>query len=158
MSFDKLTKHKNNIKTLKRNSLCKTQEGGGYKKGSSRSSSRSSSRTKINEYVYLSSQISTQQNADINYKEIGVIHITESGAVNVLTKFATGIANLFGSKGFDNSIYDKARNSALKKLIFQVKNNQKVCNLRMDIENLGYPSSLFFVHLYGTLLEKIVKM
>jgi uncharacterized protein YbjQ (UPF0145 family) len=102
----------------------------------------------------LTENISTQPNADINYKEIGVVHITDSGAVNALKGFATGIANIFGSKGFDNSVYDRARNSALNKLMNQIdKNKQKVCNLRMDVEN-NPQSSLFFIHLYGTLLER----
>ena len=105
-------------------------------------------------YIYNSSNISTQQNQDINYKEVGIIHITESGAVNILKGFATGVANIFGSKGFDNSVYDKARNVALSKIMKQINTQtQKICNLRMEIEN-NPASSLFFIHLYGTLLEK----
>jgi hypothetical protein len=141
MVNSKLSKHKNkklnkhNKKTLRINKL----------KGGAGSSEL---------YIYNSSNISTQQNQDINYKEVGIIHITESGAVNILKGFATGVANIFGSKGFDNSVYDKARNVALGKIMKQINTQtQKICNLRMDIEN-NPASSLFFIHLYGTLLEK----
>jgi len=139
MNNTKLIKSKN-IKQ-KSQTLKKTknlQDGGGHKE----------------DYVYLSSQITTQQNNDPNYKEVGVIHITESGAVNFITGFATGVANIFGSKGFDNSIYDRARNSAIRKIIAQIDSKQKICNLRMDVEK-DNQTSLFFIHLYGTLLEKI---
>lgn len=131
---NKLTKHKNS-KFRK----SKTQKGGAGVKA---------------DYIFTSTNISTQPNTDMNYKELGIIHITESAAVNALKDFATGIANIFGSKGFDNSVYDKARNLALKKIISQIdEKTQKICNLRMDVEN-NPQSSLFFLHLYGTLLEK----
>ena len=105
------------------------------------------------DYIYLSKNVSTQPNTDINYKEIGIAHITESGAINALKGFATGIVNVFGAKGFDNSVYDVTRNKALKKIMEQLDANQKICNLRMDVEN-NPASSLFFIHLYGTLLQK----
>ena len=66
---------------------------------------------------------------------------------------AIGLLNKFGSKGFDNTIYDTTRNLALNKLQSMLNSNQKVCNLRMEIENISQ-SQLFFIHLYGTLLEK----
>ena len=130
-------KNKNNKKTLKINNL-----KGGASEG------------KPDVYIYKSPTISTQQNQDINYKEVGIIHITESGAVNMLKEFATGVANIFGRKGFDNSVYDKARNVALDKIMKHINTQtQKICNLRMEVEN-NPASSLFFIHLYGTLLEK----
>lgn len=106
-----------------------------------------------NLYIFNSNQISNQQNYNNNYKEIGIIHITESGAINLIRSAATGLLNVFGSKGFDNTIYDKTRNLALNRLQSMLKSNQKVCNLRMEIENISQ-SQLFFIHLYGTLLEK----
>lgn len=105
------------------------------------------------DYIYLSKNISTQPNTDMSYKEIGIAHVTDSGAINALKGLATGVANMFGSKGFDNSVYDITRNKALEKLMDQLDKNQKVCNLRMDVEN-NPASSLFFIHLYGTLLQK----
>ena len=134
-----INKNKYDKKTLKINNL----------KGCN---SKSTDKTDL--YIYNSSNISTQQNQDINYKEVGIIHITESGAVNMLKEFATGVANIFGRKGFDNSVYDKARNVALDKIMKHINTQtQKICNLRMEVEN-NPASSLFFIHLYGTLLEK----
>ena len=134
-----INKNKYDKKTLKINNL----KGG---------NSKSTDKTDL--YIYNSSNISTQQNQDINYKEIGIIHITESGAVNMLKGIATGVANIFGRKGFDNSVYDKARNVALDKIMKHINTQtQKICNLRMEVEN-NPASSLFFIHLYGPLLEK----
>ena len=106
-----------------------------------------------NSYIFSSSRLTTQENKDPNYKEVGIIHITESGAINVLRNAATDFANIFGHKGFDNVIFDQARNEALQKLYNTLTPNQKVCSIKMDIENLTI-SKLFFVHIYGTLLEK----
>jgi hypothetical protein len=104
------------------------------------------------DYVFSSEFISTQQNTDASYREVGVVHVTDSTAINVIRGMATGFANFFGKKGFDNRVFDIARNSALTKLEEQiVKRNQKVSNLRMEVSS---DQTLVFVHLYGTLLQK----
>lgn len=105
----------------------------------------------VNNFIFPSKNISTQQNYDPNYEEIGVVHVTDSTAINALRGAVTGIANFFGSKGFDNSVYDIARNSALQKLTKQITANQKISNLRMEA---SFDQSLVFIHLYGTLLQK----
>ena len=141
MTYNKLTKNKNNKsrKTIKRSKVNHNLTGGSNDPAT---------------YIYSSHNITSQQNQDPNYKEIGIVHITESAAINALKGFATGVANIFGAKGFDNSVYDKARNTALNKIMKQIDTKkQKICNLRMDVEN-NPQSSLFFIHLYGTLLEK----
>jgi hypothetical protein len=103
-------------------------------------------------YVYSSKFISTQQNTDADYSEVGIIHVSDSTGINAIREMATGFANFFGSKGFDNRVYDIARNNALKKLNEKIdERTQKVCNLRMEV---SYDKSLVFVHLYGTLLQK----
>ena len=105
-------------------------------------------------FIFPSKYVSTQQNTDINYREAGIVHITQTGAINILRGIGTGIANIFGKGGFDTSVYDKARNNAISKIVSKINtNNQKICNLRMDVEN-NPESSSFFVHLYGTLLER----
>ena len=101
-------------------------------------------------FIFPSTKISTQPNTDSSYKEIGIIHITESAAINFIRDSTTEFMNLFGSAGFDNTIYDKCRNKALFKLNCHIKNGQKVCNMRMEIDS---EKSLLFVHIYGTLLE-----
>ena len=68
-------------------------------------------------------------------------------------EFATGVVNIFGRKGFYNSVYDKERNVALDKIMKHIiLQTHKICNLRMEVEN-NPASILFFIHLYGTLLE-----
>ena len=104
----------------------------------------------INNFIFSSKKISTQQNSDSNYEEIGIVHVTESTAINVIRGAVTGFANFFGSKGFENSVYDIARNNALEKLTKQIKDNQKISNLRMEA---SFDQTLVFIHLYGTLLQ-----
>jgi hypothetical protein len=136
--------NKLNKKTLKKSKVNCNIKGGG-------TSSKSNNKQV---FIFPSTYVSTQPNTDINYKEVGVVHITQSGAINILRGMATGVANMFGKGGFDTSIYDIARNNALNKIISQINTNtQKICNLRMDLEN-NPQSSSFFIHLYGTLLEK----
>ena len=101
-------------------------------------------------YIFSSNQISTQYNTDPRFNEIGIIHVTDSDAVGSFRAIGTGVANVFGAKGFDNSIIDKARNKALIKMAKMLTNKQKVCALRMEITQ---NPQLIFVHLYGTLLE-----
>ena len=149
-SYTKLTKYnkkhnKNKPKTLKTKAikskirskpLSHIQKGGG------------------NINIFDTTNISTQPNEDKNYKEIGVVHITESEGINFIKNIGTGVANLFGRKGFDNSSYDKAREKALFKILKMITIDQKICNLRMDID-VSSKSNLVFVHLYGTLLQKM---
>jgi hypothetical protein len=103
-------------------------------------------------FIFSSKQLSTQSNTDTEYEEVGIIHITDSAAINALREAGTGVMNFFGSKGFDNVVFDTCRNSALQKLMEQVEPNQKVCNLRMTVDNVD--PKLIFVHIYGTLLQK----
>jgi hypothetical protein len=100
--------------------------------------------------VFASDKISTQPCNDPEYKEIGIIHMSDSVGLNALRNAATNIFNLVGAKGFDNKIYDKLRNSCLEKLKKTVKENQRVCNLRIEIER---DAQLIYLHLYGTLME-----
>ena len=137
--------NKLNKKTLKKSKVNRNIKGGGLSKKSGKSKQL---------FIFPSTYVSTQSNTDMNYREVGIIHITQAGAINILRGFATGVANVFGKGGFDTSIYDIARNNALSKIISQINTNtQKICNLRMDVEN-NPQSSSFFIHLSGTLLER----
>jgi hypothetical protein len=103
-------------------------------------------------YVFLTDKITTQPNTDDSYKEIGIIHLTESDAINIIRGFATGVSNIFGAKGFDNSLIDSLRNSTLNRLNGMIEPDQKVCNLRMEIDSSN--PKLVFHHVYGTLFKK----
>jgi len=89
------------------------------------------------------------------YQSLGIIHLTESTAINIARGLFTSVANVFGKAGFDNTIFDKLRNSALKKIkeIVKQKNSDlRVYNLRMDFETNA--EGTIFLHAYGDLCEK----
>lgn len=96
-------------------------------------------------------KISMEMNKDPEYVERGIIHTTTVGAINAVRGFATGIANIFGSKGFDNTIYDQKREEVLKDLQKSLGDKQKICNLRMEIDS---GPEIFFIHTYGSLYER----
>ena len=102
--------------------------------------------------IFKTTRLNTEPNTETGYHQVGIIHVTESGASNAVRHFLTGVANIFGRKGFDGKIYDAVRTSALTKLEKQLTGDQKVCNLRIDFENTVNDSIL--VHLYGTLYDK----
>jgi hypothetical protein len=103
-------------------------------------------------YLFSSDKISIQSMPS-DYKQIGIIHISDSAGLNFVRQFGTNVANTFGSKGFDNSIYDELRNKVLTKLQGMIENNNKVFNVRIDVESSGATSATVFVHLYGDLCE-----
>ena len=106
----------------------------------------SGGKTEKNEkVVFLTDKISTQSNQDEQYKEIGVVHMSEAGSVNVVREFGTGLANVLGKGGFDSTIYDEIRDKTLNKLNNLIKDNQKVCSLKIDVENVK-ANKLFYIH------------
>jgi hypothetical protein len=103
--------------------------------------------------IYTSDKISIQS-IPTNYKSIGILHITESGAINAIRDIGTGFFNAFGNKGFDNVIYDDLRKNTFDKVINNLKNEQKVFNLRLDFET-NTQGTTIFLHIYGDLCEPI---
>jgi hypothetical protein len=106
------------------------------------------------EHFFESTAITTQPNASAGYKEVGIIHITHSRGINAARSIGTGLFNFFGAQGFDNTIFDIARNEGLGLLRekMKVNNIDKVCNLRMETDNSN--PNLFVLNLYGTALRK----
>jgi hypothetical protein len=102
--------------------------------------------------IFLSGNISTQPNTDDTYREVGIVHLTDTAGINAIRGFATELSNFFGSKGFDNPLIDHLRNKTLARLNKLIGPNQKVCNLRMEIDSSA--PKLMFHHVYGTLLQK----
>jgi hypothetical protein len=109
-----------------------------------------------NAHIFDDNRLSTQENKDNTYNEIGIIHTCESVAINIIRSTATGFLNMFGSKGFDNTIFDKARNDCLisiqERLNIDKLNVYKVCNIRF--EAITVDPSLITMNAYGTLLIK----
>jgi len=103
--------------------------------------------------IFLSENISMQSIPN-NYKQIGILHLTDSAAINAIRDIGTGFFNAFGSKGFDNIIYDNLRKTVFDKVKDTLKNKQKVFNLRLDFEG-NTQGTTIFLHLYGDLCEPI---
>ena len=102
--------------------------------------------------IFPSAKMTSQQNSDPAYVESGIIHMSESQAINAVRGTLTSFANVFGAKGVDNTIYDNLRNLTLNKLENMLKPDEKICNLRMEFAN-PMPDLLYH-HIYGTLLKK----
>lgn len=109
-----------------------------------------------NVHILSDPRLTTQDNKDSSYNEIGIIHTCESVAINIVRSTATGLFNMFGSKGFDNSIFDIARNDCLNnmkaKLDSEPGNAYKISNIRF--EAITVDPSLITMNAYGTLLIK----
>ena len=108
----------------------------------------------VSTYLFKYPKITTEPNRNAAELPLGVIHVTDSAGINAARTFGTGISNFFGSKGFDNKIYDDLRNSVLNKLktVMEVGNIDKVCNLRMEMDST-HPS-LILANIYGTAYGK----
>ena len=106
------------------------------------------------DHFFESTAITTQPNTSAGYKEVGIIHITHSRGINAARAVGTGLFNFFGAQGFDNTIFDIARNEGLALLRDKMNDNKinKVCNLRMETDNSN--PNLFVLNLYGTALRK----
>lgn len=133
------------------NKVTRRKRGGGWF-GPDKPPTQKPDTSDLSLFVFNTTSISTEPNNDPSYKQIGIIHFTDSGSINALREFATGIANVFGKKGFDNTIYDKIRNTALTTLLSKIQPNQKACNIRMEFEN--NMQDTIFIHIYGTLYQK----
>ena len=112
----------------------------------------------VDTYLFTSTDISTQPNIDPTYEEIGIIHDTETAGISLVRGAVTDFANIFGAKGFDNTIFDNLRNTLLSKLEERLKTiaagsklQVKISNLRMDID---IQETLIIMTAYGTLLSK----
>jgi len=103
------------------------------------------------DYFYVNSNISTELNKDKTYKREGVLHFTDSVGINAIRSGLTAIGNLFGSKGIENVMYDKLRNTALQKVGILLGDDRRCYNTRMDFERFN---DTLFIHIYGTVYVK----
>ena len=143
------TKRNKNRKTLRK------KRGGMWPFGNTNQGQPSQPPQQNNSNVLINDRITTDpNNNNSKYKEIGIIHTTEAVGINFVRGFVTNISNTFGLKGVDVSRYDVARNNIIKKLLGLISPKQKICNLRMEIDNT--PQSIY-IHAYGTLLELLEK-
>jgi hypothetical protein len=106
----------------------------------------------INAFIFKSSNLSTQENRDPSYKEVGIAHITEASGIDAAKGAITKLSNMFGESGVESSVYDKTRNNALKRLQSMIPENHKINNIRFEVSTPN--SRSIFLHVYGTIFEK----
>ncbi len=107
------------------------------------------------DFLFMDRRVSTQENRDPTYMEVGIIHYSKPFAISLLRDFIGDIANMFGNAGIDNSVIDKARNEGLQEVLSKLKPNQKISNLKMEMERID--ESLILINIYGTVMHKIAK-
>jgi hypothetical protein len=98
-------------------------------------------------HIFYSNRISTQQNTDNSFKEVGVIHLTGSKGINTIRR----LVDLVQQKGFFNNPIDLMHNETLQQLEKKIPAEHKVCNLRSEIDQSS--PTLVSHHIYGTLLR-----
>ena len=140
-SFTKNKSKKPNKKSKKKNNkiiLPKSLKGG----------------KKDNLNLLLTQKLSFNLNRDGNYEEVGLVHITEVGAISKLRDKISDFFNYFGQSGYEGSVYDVCRHNALKRLYRVLKKqgkNHKICGIVMEIDTADKD---VFVHAYGTLYRR----
>lgn len=87
------------------------------------------------------------------YKTIGIVHATTAQPINFLRDFGNDLANAFGAKGFDGSLFARTRNDAVSEILKQASNKQKIQNVNFDFELKG--DQLIIMTAWGTLLQEI---
>ena len=85
------------------------------------------------------------------YKTIGLVHATTAQPINLMRDWGNDIANAFGQKGFDDTLFAKARTDAVAELLSQVSNKQKIKDPHFDVELKG--DQLIIINAWATLLE-----
>jgi hypothetical protein len=103
--------------------------------------------------LFFSKKISTEANTDPHYRMIGMVSFSDTEGINALRTIGTDIANFFGRKGFDMSVFDSLRISTLEKIEKLLEPNQKICSCRMEFDQ-GATGTNIFHHFYGTLFQK----
>ena len=102
-------------------------------------------------YLYINTNISTEENRDKSYKREGVLHFTDSVSVGADQKTIMSLGSVIGSRGIETTTYDKLRNVALQKVGILIGENRRCYNTKFDFERNG---ETILVHIYGTVYVK----
>jgi len=97
--------------------------------------------------------LSMASNSDPNYIEKGIVFFTRSKGIDAFTDAGTAIFNFFGESGFEGKAYEYCKLECLQGLLEKIpdKNNQKLCNVKIDVETNN--KQTIFAHGYGQLYE-----
>jgi len=102
-------------------------------------------------YLYMNTNISTEENRDKSYKREGVLHFTDSISVGAGQTTVMSLGSVIGSRGIETTTYDKLRNVALQKIGILLGENRRCYNTKIDFERNG---ETILVHIYGTVYAK----
>lgn len=116
----------------------------------------SNTNTNTNTNIINNRRFSTGKPTYKNMVSKGLVHLTESVGINIARDIGSGVANLFGSSGFESTLYDEVKTKAFNKLS-SMMNNKKlyVGNIKIDIET---DKNTIFCHLVGTIYMKQEKI
>lgn len=134
----------------------KSSNGNGS--GNSRSKSNKGGATDT-VFILENLRLSTQDNKDPLYIEKGIVHTSESVAINIVRGAVTDLFNVVGLSGFNNTLFDTARDTCLKNMALKLDTTYpgrdvKISNIRF--EAITIDPTLITMNAYGTLLEKKV--
>jgi hypothetical protein len=102
-------------------------------------------------YLYMNTNISTEENRDKTYKREGVLHFTDSASVGANQTAVMSLGSIIGTRGIETTTYDKLRNVALQKVGILLGENRRCYNTQIDFERNG---ETILVHIYGTVYSK----
>jgi hypothetical protein len=108
-------------------------------------------------FIFSNAKLSTQENKDPSYIEMGIVHTSESVAINIVRGTVTDIFNVVGLSGFNNTLFDTARDNCLKNMLLKLDTTYpgrdvKISNIRF--EAITIDPTLITMNAYGTVLEK----
>jgi hypothetical protein len=114
--------------------------------------------TADNAFIFLNTRLSTQENKDPSYIEMGIAHTSDSVAINIVRGAVTDVFNLVGLSGFNNTLFDTARDNCLKNMLLKLDTTYqgrdvKISNIRF--EAITIDPSLITMNAYGTFLERM---
>jgi len=102
-------------------------------------------------YIYMNTNISTEENRDKSYKREGVLHFTDSVSVGANQTTVMSLGSVIGNRGIETTTYDKLRNVALQKVGILLGETRRCYNTKIDFERNG---ETILVHIYGTIYSK----
>lgn len=122
------------------------KRGGGGRLSSHKTQKASSSSR--DGHFFESASITMTDNRNSDYKPIGIVHATGLYAVGTAKSFMYNATNALGFTGFEARRYNSARQRALDKLRDKLNGTEKICNLRIEMQD---SRSTVMAHAYGTL-------
>jgi len=102
-------------------------------------------------YLYMNTNISTEENRDKSYKREGVLHFTDSVSVGANQNTVMSLGSVIGNRGIETTTYDKLRNIALQKVGIILGETRRCYNTKIGFERNG---ETILVHIYGTVYSK----